>query len=262
MSGRQAVPSVRGKPGWLRRLDPLTKGIWLLCTGLAVMLTLSLTAQLLWYLVVLILAGTGAGWRLKQWRLFALWAMGFGLPLLLFQWLMLPVGGDEPLWQPFGSGGPALTASALELSAALTLRSMTLFASSIVYATTTEPRDVVVALTQQLRMPDKLAYAAAVALRFVPLLLAEAEQIRRAERLRRLTPVRGVGGRLQSARRMALAIVRSALRHVQDVSTAMEAKRFGSARARTHWRRVAISPAGWLFAAASIGAAAATLVYF
>lgn len=239
---------------WLKRIDPITKGIWLLSTGLAVMLTMSLTAQVLWLASVLLIAVSGAGWRMRNWRMLAWWGIGFGVPILVFQWLAIP--GETPLWP--GLTGGLLTEEALRDSAALTLRSMTLFTSSIVFATTTEPRDVVLALIGRLRVPERLAYAAAIALRFVPLLIGEAEEIRHAQRMRRMAPAKGIGGRLRAVRRFIPALAQSALRHVHGVSAAMEAKRFGKGGQRTVRRQLRISPLGAALAAASMIAAAIT----
>lgn len=240
---------------WMKRLDPITKGIWLLSTGLAVTLTMSLYGQVLWIASVLLIAVSGAGWSMRNWRMLALWGIGFGVPILVFQWLAIP--GDTPLW-PSVTGG-LLTEEALRDSAALTLRSMTLFTSSIVFATTTEPRDVVLALIGRLRVPERLAYAAAIALRFVPLLIGEAEEIRHAQRMRRLAPMKGIGGRLRAARRLIPALAQSALRHVHGVAAAMEAKHFGKGGARTVRRQLRISPLGAALAAASLLAAAVSI---
>ncbi|MCG7408566.1 energy-coupling factor transporter transmembrane protein EcfT [Paenibacillus sp. ACRRX] len=242
---------------WLHRLDPITKGIWLLSTGLAVMMTMSLAGQAAWFASVLLFAWTGGDWSGRQWRLLFIWLLGFGIPLIVFQWLVLP--GETPILSSLT--GKLLTEEALRDSVSLTLRSMTLMASSIVYATTTEPRDVVVALVGQLRVPDRVAYAAAIALRFVPLLLAEAEQMRHAQRLRRMAPARGVGERLRSARQLLLAVTQAALRHVHIVSTSMEAKRFGQGGQRTLRRKLRIRPQGIGLAAVSIGTAVTSLYW-
>lgn len=254
MNAETTAMSTAYRWDWMKRLDPITKGIWLLSTGLAVMLTMSLTAQVLWISSVLLIAVSGAGWSMRNWRMLALWGIGFGVPILVFQWLAIP--GDTPLWP--GITGGLLTEEALQASAALTLRSMTLFASSVVFATTTEPRDVVLALIGRLRVPERLAYAAAIALRFVPLLVGEAEEIRHAQRMRRMAPVKGIGGRLRAVRRLIPALAQSALRHVHGVSAAMEAKRFGKGGQRTMRRQLRISPLGAALAAASMIAAAGT----
>lgn len=246
----RGIPSAWAARGWLHRIDPLTKGIWLFSTGFASMMTTSLAGQAVWFASVLLIAWTGAGWSLTRWRLVLGWCAGFGLPLIWFQWLVLP--GQTPL---FGSGtGRWFTEEALVLAAALTLRALVMFLTSIVFATTTEPRDVVAALVGKLRVPPKFAYAAAVALRFVPLLTREAEQIRRAQQLRTLTREKGLQARLGEVKQLSLALVRSALREVQTVSTAMEAKQFGRG-ARTQRRELSIPLSGKLFALLSCGAA-------
>ncbi|MCE5168636.1 energy-coupling factor transporter transmembrane protein EcfT [Paenibacillus profundus] len=241
---------------WLLNLDPITKGIWLLSTGLAAIVTLNLSWQSAWFGAVLAIGLSGADWSLGRWGKTLLWLLGFGLPLFLFQWLVLP--GETP-W--LRAGGLVLTAEAYRDSLTLTLRAMTLFLSSLLYASTTAPRDVVVALSHHMRLPDRFAFAVAIALRFVPLLTEEAARIRHAQRMRQLAPPRGLGERLGIARRYGVTVAANALRHVQEVATAMEVKRFGAVATRTHWRRLRFAPAGIGVAAASVVAAAATCLF-
>lgn len=235
--------------GWLTRIDPITKGVWVFSTGLASMLTDSVTGQAVWLLLVLLIAWTGAGWSSRRWRLVLGWCLGFGLPLIGFQWLVLP--GHTPLIDE--SFGRWFTREALLLSIALTLRTLIMFMTSILFASTTEPRDVVAALVLKLHVPPKFAYAAALALRFVPLLAREAEQIKRAQELRALTPKRGLGSWLKRMRQLILAVIQAALREVHTVSIAMEAKCFGKGT-RTQRRKLHISMTGKLFAIGSLGA--------
>ncbi|WCF08834.1 energy-coupling factor transporter transmembrane protein EcfT [Paenibacillus thiaminolyticus] len=237
---------------WLLRIDPLTKGVWLLSTGLAVMISMKVEWQAGWFLAVLLIALSGSGWTARRWRLVSLWIGGFALPLLLFQWLVLP--GDTP-W--LTAGKLTLTREAGLQSAALTLRAMTLFLSSLVFAGTTAPRDVVLAMSRYLRLPDRFAYAAAIALRFVPILLAETARIRHAERLRRLVPPHSAAERLERLQRVIAGAAAHTLRRVQDIATAMEAKRFGAAP-RTYRRQLVFAAPGIGLALASVLGAAAT----
>ncbi|WP_195576108.1 energy-coupling factor transporter transmembrane component T family protein [Paenibacillus sp. 1001270B_150601_E10] len=240
---------------WLTRIDPITKGIWLLSTGFASMMTVSAAGQALWLLSILVIAGTGADWSMRRWKLVLGWCAGFGLPLVIFQWLVLP--GQTPM---FGSGR-WLTEEAFVMSITLTCRALVMFLSSIVFATTTEPRDVIAALVGKLRVPAKFAYAAAIALRFVPLLTREVEQVRQAQKLRALTRSTGMKARIKRSAALMLAVVHAALREVQTVTTAMEAKQFGKGE-RTQWRKLSITHAGKLLACCSLGAAAASIWYF
>ncbi|UHA75933.1 energy-coupling factor transporter transmembrane protein EcfT [Paenibacillus sp. 481] len=241
---------------WLHQWDPITKAIALLSAGWAVIWTMDLAWQIGWFATVVGAGVIGSGWSGRQWRQAAIWLLGFGGPLVLFQWLVLP--GETP-WLTFGS--LTLTLEALRDSLALTLRTLTLFLSSLLFATTTKPRDVVVALAHHLRLPPRFAYAVAIALRFVPLLAAEAAHIRHAQRLRPRAPARGLKQRLSIAGRYVLTVAVNALRHAQEVATTMEAKRFGAVAERTYWRTLYIAPIGKVMAAAVFAAMMATMMW-
>lgn len=240
---------------WLSRIDPITKGIWLFGTGLAVMISMKLNWQLGWFLSLLIIGVTGAGWSGARWRTVLILLLGFALPLFLFQCLVLP--GTKIRFTILGLN---LTEEACRTSLTLTLRAMTLFLSSLLYAATTEPRDVVTALSHHLKLPNRFAFAVAIALRFVPLLAEEARNIRETQRMRQLTAPQGIGERMRLAGQYVAAVTSSAMRRVQNVATAMEVKQFGATAVRTSWRTLRFTVFGISFATAAVGAMTATIL--
>lgn len=240
---------------WLNKIDPIMKGIWLFGTGLAVMVSMKLDWQLGWFSSLLIIGLTGSGWTASRWRTVITLLIGFALPLFIFQCLVLP--GEIIKLEILGL---KLTKEAYRDSLTLTLRAMTLFLSSLLFASTTEPRDVVTALSHHMRLPDRFAFSVAIALRFVPLLAEEARNIREAQRLRLLTAPQGIGERLRLANRYAAAVISGAMRRVQNVATAMEAKQFGSKSARTSWRTLHFTGLGICFAALSVAAMTVTIL--
>lgn len=240
---------------WLNRIDPITKGIWLFGTGLAVMASMKLEWQIGWFSSLLIIGLTGSGWSASRWRMVLTLLIGFALPLFIFQCLVLP--GESIKITILGLH---LTEEAFRISLTLTLRAMTLFLSSLLFASTTAPRDVVIALSHHIRLPDRFAFSVAIALRFVPLLAEEARSIREAQRLRQLAAPIGASDRLRLMYQYAAAVISGAMRRVQNVATAMEAKQFGSASARTTWRTLRFTVIGNCFAALSVAAMAVTIL--
>jgi energy-coupling factor transport system permease protein len=163
----------------------------------------------------------------------------FGLPYFGLQLLFVP--GTTPLLK-FGSF--FLTAEALDYSAAVSLRLLTLVLASLIFIVTTDPRDVVLALAQKLRVPYRFAFAVSVALRFLPILEGEAEILRAAQKLRGQGKPEGVRNRFEWYRRFAYSVFVITVQRVQTIAEAMENKAFGKHRERTYRRLLAISPQG------------------
>jgi len=233
------------------RLDPLTKFVWLLCVSI-VAIGFDKAAIHIALLALIVLIGTTlAHLKLrKQFRAMRL-PIAFGIPYFVLQLFLLP--GTTPLVK---TGSLVLTVEALDVAAAVSLRLLTLVLASLLFIATTDPRDVVLAVAQKLRVPYRFAFAVSIALRFLPLLEAEAALIRSASRLRGLEPPKGVRPRIRAALRFAAAVFVSAISRVQSIAAAMDAKAFGASNSRTYLRTVSIRAGGLALATSSIVATA------
>lgn len=228
------------------RLDPLTKFFWLICVSVLV-----LSFESAWIQMVLLGAVVVTGMLLADVPMRLLWRgmkipLLFGIPYFILQLLFLP--GETPLVQ---IGTYTLTLEALDFAAAVTIRFMTLVLASMLYIVSTDPRDVVLALAQKLRVPYRFAFAISIALRFLPILGAEAEVIRSAQWLRGYNQAKGMRNRLLWQRQYVVAIFVQAARRVQQTAHAMEAKGFGAFPDRTYIRSIQIGKSGIMFAALS-----------
>jgi energy-coupling factor transport system permease protein len=234
------------------RLDPLSKFVWLMSISIlsigfenvlaqaVLLLTVILTGV---YLAGLPLHSIWKGIRIPFW---------FGIPYFGMQLVFL--SGETELVRLWGL---VLTTEALDYAGAVSLRLLILVLASLLFIATTDPRDLVLVLAQKLFVPYRFAYSISIALRFLPILEAEAALIRAAQRLRGLGEPKGFRNKLAWQKRFAAAVFISAVRRVEKTAIVMELKGFGLYSDRTYRHFVTISPAGIIL---SITSSAACLV--
>lgn len=250
----------RSGRSFFHRADPVSKLLWLVCVSALCLSFGTAAMQGILFAVVLLLGFQAAQLTPRElWRGIRL-PFWFGVPYFVLQLLFLP---GETQW--FAVGPVAITAEALDFAAAVSLRLLTLVLASLLFVATTDPRDVVLSLAQQLRVPYRFAFGVSIALRFLPILEAEAAIIRSAQRMREHAGVqarRSWRQRLAEQQRYALAIFSAAVRRVQHLAEAMESRAFGMHRERTYRRRLSVSPPGKALAAASIAMSIAWLLLY
>jgi len=236
------------RPGrsFFHRLDPASKFIWLACVSYICLRFEDAWIQAAALLAVAFMSYAAAGLPpAAVWRGVRL-PFWVGVPYFFLQLLVLP--GETTL---LAVGPLAITAEALDYAAAVSMRLLTLVLGSLLFIATTDPRDAVLALTQQLRVPYRFAFAVSIALRFLPILEAEAAAVRSALRLRGGHAAGGGRGssfgvreRAQAQLRFAFAVFVGAVRRVQQIAETMESRAFGLYPDRTYRRRLRVSPAG------------------
>lgn len=224
--------------GALQRLDPLSKLVALTCLAALAMHWDDPRRQavLLVALVAAAKLGAGMNWRRLLRRL--AWILGFSLPLFAVTALAVQVregaaGGTLPI-----------SGAALSDAAAVTLRMVSLFLSSLTYIESTDPKDFVVIMTTRLRLPYRFVFGISMALTFLPLLAEEGRQAEAARKLRMGRRPRGIGERLERRRGQLVAVFAGAIRRVEQTAGAMDVKGFGAYRERTYLREVQLGAAG------------------
>lgn len=226
---------------WFHQLDPLSKLIWLACVSALCILYADVWVQITLFGAVITIGRLAAGMPLKiMWRSirFPFW---FGVPYFFLQ--LIFVSGQTPLmrWGSF-----ILTEEALSYAAAITLRLLTLVLSSFLFVATTDPRDLVISLSQQMHLPYRFAFAISLALRFLPLLKREALSIQAAQQLRGMNRSQHFFGKLRWGRRFLLSLFLNTVRKVEGTASAMEIKGFGVLPSRTWRKEIRLTPGGWL----------------
>jgi energy-coupling factor transport system permease protein len=151
-----------------------------------------------------------------------------------------------------GVGPLEISTGALSAGAALGLRACVAATAGVLGFATTDPTDLADALTQQLKAPPRFTIGALSALRLLPLMGAEWQQITTARRARGLE-----GGRnpLRRARLFAstmFALLVGAIRRAGRLAAAMDARGFDSEIPRTYAREQRMRGADWVLIAAAV----------
>ncbi|MGO3886498.1 MAG: energy-coupling factor transporter transmembrane component T family protein [Mycetocola sp.] len=155
--------------------------------------------------------------------------------------------------------GPYAFSTGMWLSGLTTaLRLVAIGALSLIAGLTTTGDELVRAITQQLRLPYRIAWAGVTALRFVPRLHLERELIHSARRVRG-SASSGPLGQVRERVTAILPLMISAIRHAERVGQAMDSRAFGAFTARTErqrsiWSRAdtAFVLAGWALSGAAL----------
>ncbi|WP_246092845.1 energy-coupling factor transporter transmembrane component T family protein [Terrilactibacillus laevilacticus] len=235
------------KESFMHKVDPVSKLIWLVCLSLSVFIFNTAIPEFILFLITFTMAVGLA--RLKiAFLLKGLWViLVFSLGFFILQVFMVP---GQTLWMEWGS--IRIYQESVNFAVAITLRMLTIFISSLIFVVTTDPRDIVLALSQKLKVPYRFAYAISIALRFIPTLEEEARVIETAQTIRGVRKQKGWKNKLENMKRFTLPLLMSSIRRVQVTSITMEAKGYGAYKDRTYIRHIRILKEGTILYVVSI----------
>ncbi|MCM3129461.1 MULTISPECIES: energy-coupling factor transporter transmembrane component T [unclassified Paenibacillus] len=215
----------------LHQISPMSKLVMLAAWTVAVLNSEHLLVQGLMFLILLAVGRLGAGLPFSQLRKAVFFVLSFGLPYFVLTTLAVP--GKETLWE---LGPIHIAEDSMLLAGALSLRMFNLFLSSLLFITTTDPRDFVHSLTLRLKVPYRFAFGVSIALTFLPLLEEEGRVIAQAHKVRGSEARAGISNKLRYYRNYGVSILVNCIRRVQQTAGAMEAKGFGAYPERTYLR--------------------------
>ncbi|MEH7333121.1 energy-coupling factor transporter transmembrane component T [Neobacillus drentensis] len=230
------------KKSFMHDVDPLTKIVWMMCISILVFIYETAFPQIELFVITLMTAFLLA--RLSPKFVFrGIWIMLlFSIGFFILQVLFVP--GHTQL---FMVGPLHIYKESVDFATAITFRILTIFTSSLVFVATSDPRDIVISLTKQLKIPYRYAYSIFVALRFVPTLESEARIIEAAQTIRGVGKQKGLKNKAENLKRFSLPLLMGALRRVRVTANTMEAKGYGAYSDRTYIRTIKISKKGVAF---------------
>jgi energy-coupling factor transport system permease protein len=156
--------------------------------------------------------------------------------------------GQTPL---FTIGPFHATVEGLKVGLAIAFRILSIVASSLIIARTTDPHDIFLTMVS-IGMPYKLAYGLFIALRYIPLMEYEAGNIQSAQFVRGIVKRKGGGlkNTFTQISKFLIPFVAIGIRRADQSALAMEVRGFGLYETRTNLRELKFSKTAWLFVAA------------
>lgn len=164
----------------------------------------------------------------------------------------------DPGGTPLVEIGPiAITTGSLLVGMALALRVAGIAFVGTLALATTDPTDLADALSQQLRVPPRVAVGSLAALRLLPVFAQEWETLRLARRARGVDAGRSPIAAVRIFFGLTLAMLVAAIRRAIRLATAMEARGFGARPCRSVARPQRMRLADWMLVAAALAVGAA-----
>jgi|UniRef100_A0A7C3SJR7 energy-coupling factor transport system permease protein len=231
----------------IHRLDPRTKLVWLLTVFIVVLLPER--PEIVGLMTLLVL--TGAIWA-RAWReLLRLKWLFSGLALFTIGlWSVLARGPTPLLWR--------ISQESLAYGTATFLKLTTMMAAGLVLLATTRVEELFLGLVK-LRLPYPVAFAFALALRWVPEIFATVARVKEAQTARGFMAETGpLRKRLQQHLPLLVPIFLLTLRRSQTMAWALESRGFQMGRERSYLLDLRLRSQDWV----ALALAAGTLFIF
>ncbi len=232
----------------IHRLHPLTKLIWSV-----VILALGLLLDSPWYLAAILLSVVIVGFLGRVGRetvRYVVTLLAIAVVIFIFQVWFRPGGrilfSVFPPALPVVGGWLPVTEGGVLYGIAMTLRVMCIVSPFAVILSTTQPRDIIMALVEKLHVPYDYAFLFTTTLRFMPVIGAEVNTISEAQRARAYptegwNPIR----KLKALIPLSLPIVFIAIEKADRLGLCMDLRGYGS-KERTYLHTFELGPADWI----------------
>ena len=227
--------SAGSRASLIHRLDPRTKlALLLMSFGMAVLPERPEVAGLAALLVLLQVALARAWGELYRIRWLLLALLVFSLTV----WSLLAWGPTPLFWR--------VSRESLAFGAATFLKFGTMMVAGVVLLATTRVEELFLGLVR-LRLPYSVAFAFALALRWVPEVYQTALRVKEAQEVRGLGfEAGGPFTRLKRHLPLLVPIFLLTLRRTQTMSWALEARGFQAQRQRTYLLEIRMAGRDWL----------------
>ena len=229
-------------------LHPLTKLIWSV-----VILALALILDSPWVLAAIILSVIVVGVIARVGKETLVYTGGLlALSVIIFLIQVWFRPGGRTLFSVFPSSWPVVggwlpvTEGGILYGIAMSLRVLCIVTPFSVILSTTQPRDIIMALVDKLHVPYDYAFLFTTTLRFMPIIMGEVTTISQAQRSRAYAvegwnPIR----RLKAFAPIALPIVFIAIEKAERLGLCMDLRGYGS-KDRTYLRSFRLRFLDWV----------------
>ena len=221
------------------RLHPLTKLIF--AAVVVALAVLTSETVMLAFLVGAVVAAAAAGGLVRDLLRQVPLLLSLAVSLLALTILTIrsgaPLGYLIPSSVPVIGGAIPVTAGAVDLAVAMSLRFAAMLFAFQLLVISTQPRDLVNVM-DRLRMPVDYTLMLLIALRFIPSLQLEGKRIHEAQLARAYNPGRGIGGKVRGLFPIIIPLVSNSLGKATVLGLTIDLRGYRSGR-RTPMRDLA-----------------------
>lgn len=247
MSESKLVLAYQKGNSFFHSIDPVSKLVWV--TGLfiiSITVTQAIPQMIMLvyvFLVALFLAKIPPqkfGWLVG---LMAILSISF----FIFQCVV--IGGPTVV---FRLGPFPIALEAIDIGGAVAFRGLVFVAAAAVFVKTTEPRDLMLVLSQKFKMNYVFGVMVLMALRFIPLFEKEYDDLRDARIIRGVRRERRFSNPMKMVKDYIIPLAARGFRRAETTAFALDSKGFRAYPTRTSTRDVIIRPIGVGFAIVSL----------
>lgn len=225
------------RPGFLHRFTATAKLVLVICIVVAAII--GFDTRFLAFLAVLnIILWVASKIKIRDLAV-VLSIIGFFMVMNnLLIWVFSPehgvslFGSRTPIWD--GPGRWSITQEQLFYQLNVTLKYFAVLPSVLLFITTTRPPEFASSLNR-IGVPYKIAYAVALALRYIPDVQRDFRTISQAQQARGMDMSRkvGINTRIKNAVAVLMPLLLGSLDRIESVASAMELRGFGRGKKRT-----------------------------
>jgi energy-coupling factor transport system permease protein len=231
----------------LLKVSPLVITGWSVCLTILVLLFTHPFYLLTFLLSTLLTVNAAKVWR--KWAEIMKLTLILCLAITLIN-LLVNNNGSHIVWQAAFKipvlGYPSLTQEALLFSLGMSFRLLTITSVFAVLMLTVHPDDLVQTFLK-IRLPPKSVMVMSLALRFLPVLIDDAERIKMVQQSRGLQLERGsLIQKLKNGKAVLIPLFSNSLDRTIQLAEAMEARAFGSGTNRVFYKPLVLTIHNWL----------------
>jgi energy-coupling factor transport system permease protein len=226
----------------LHRLNPLVKLVWALSLTTLVVLLEHPVYLLALFLSTLALVGAARIWT--KWASIMRLTVYLCLTIALIN-VLVNSDGAHVLWQAGFKipvlGYPQVTLEALVFSLGMSIRLLTIISVFTIVTLTIHPDDIIQAMFK-VKIPPKSVMVMSLAVRFLPVLVADAGRISAVQQSRGMKSERGnLIQWIKNRSAVLIPLFSNSLDRTVQLAEAMESRGFGSGKPRIFYKPLGIS---------------------
>ncbi|WP_283152373.1 energy-coupling factor transporter transmembrane component T family protein [Guptibacillus hwajinpoensis] len=223
------------KETWLHRLNPAFKLVFILALFILLLFVHNpnLISNVTVVPLVLVLFATG-----HQKKILAILMIPFLLLFFSSASSMMFFGQGTTTWWKWGI--VHITEESFFRGLHIGFRALNFALLGLLFALTTRPVFLFYSLVQQLKVPPRFAYSFMAAVRILPVMMEEFQQLRAALLIRGIKKKKGFARIMQSVTLYAVPLLSQSIRRAHRIAVAMEAKQFNN-KERTYYYKQTFS---------------------